>query len=202
MWTDFCKKLEESLKIEFPYSVRPVLEGKPAGVLALFASSPKQKPHLLITRRTESVETHKGQYALPGGMMDAEDEAQEGLITTALRETEEEVGIARHAIKPMGSLPKLWTPTGFLITPVVGIITQSYDTISLQPNADEISEAFWVSLSKLKEPGVYKQEMRQIGSVKFPTDVFEIEHHRVWGATGAVLKNLIGRLEQVGYSFK
>ena len=203
MWQLFCNKLEESLKIDYPYAIRPITTGKPAGVLALFASSSlQQSPHLLVTKRTEIVETHKGQYAFPGGMMDPEDEHEGGLLFTALRETEEEVGILKNTVKPMGVLPQLWTPSGFLITPVVGISHHAVEDIQLKLNKAEIADAFWVSLNRLIEPGVYRQETRQVGNVKFPTDVFDIDGHRVWGATGAMIKNLIGRLEQVGYSFK
>jgi 8-oxo-dGTP pyrophosphatase MutT (NUDIX family) len=76
-------------------------------------------PELLFTRRTDDVETHKGQVSFPGGVCD---ESDRGPVDTALRETEEELGIPRRLIDVVGCLPELKTPTGFCITPVVGML--------------------------------------------------------------------------------
>lgn len=193
------ERLEKALALEQPYPFRAMTEGRPAAVLLLmgFADAASTDPSVLVTRRTESVETHKGQYALPGGVMDPEDEAELGLVTTALRETEEEVGIPRGTVEVAGKLPEVWTPSGFLITPVVGLLNVPISAVSFAMSEAEIDHAFWVELATLRAPGIYRQEMRQIGAVKFPTDVFLVDGHRIWGATGAMLKNLIQRLERV-----
>src|SRR4051794_2008233 len=93
--------------------------GTPAAVLMLFAG--EDDPELLLTVRTDTVATHRGQIALPGGAADPEDEARGGLSWTALRETEEEVGIAPAAVRVVGCLPVLWTVTGYSVTPFVAV---------------------------------------------------------------------------------
>lgn len=155
-------------------------------------------PEILVTKRTETVDTHKGQYALPGGRLDPEDELDRGLVTTALRETEEEVGISPRMIEVLGELPYLWTPSGHVITPIVGLLLEPIDEVTLVPSEAEIDLVFWVSLHRLNAPGVYSEEPRMIGAVSYKTDVFQVDEHKIWGATGAMLKNLIQRLERLG----
>jgi len=191
--------LTRALELDQPYSFRARNSGRRAAVLLLlgFPDDRSPAPSVLVTRRTEIVETHKGQYALPGGAMDPEDEADRGLITTALRETEEEVGIPRETVDVVGALPEVWTPTGFLITPVVGLLTVPIPAVVFAMSEAEIAHAFWVELATLRAPGIYREETREYDGVRFPTDVFLVEDHRIWGATGAMLKNLIQRLESL-----
>jgi hypothetical protein len=152
---------------------------------------------VLITRRTENLETHKGQYALPGGARDPEESAEEN----ALRETREEVGIPESEILSIGELPSVWTPSGFLITPVVGLLRRPIEEVSVLPNPDEIGFWFWCSVDRFRETGVYSRESRSI-SIEgvervVPVDVYQVDEHRIWGATGAMLRNFISRLERV-----
>lgn len=194
----FEKRLETALELEVPYSFgrRPKLPGTPAAVLALF-SSEGAEPSLLLTRRTETVETHKGQIAFPGGVGDPADEAAGGSVATALRETEEELGIPPARVRVLGRLPELWTTTGFLVTPVVGIVAAAPGDVPLRLNPHEIAEAFWVPLPRLTAPETYRREEFRVGPAAFPIDVFQLGPHRVWGATGSIIKNLLDRLDRV-----
>src|SRR4051812_31907036 len=111
-------RLRKASDLDFPHPFRPAADGRPAAVMVLCGLRERtEDTHLevLVTRRSEHLETHKGQYALPGGMRDADTET---IAETALRETEEEVGIARARIETLGNLPPIWTPSGFQVTPV------------------------------------------------------------------------------------
>lgn len=198
----FRRRLEAALSLDLIDPHRVIHAGRPAAVLILFGQSTglgkgQTDPLLLLTRRTESVETHKGQYAFPGGTLDAEDHEELGLVTTALRETEEEVGIARSQIDVIGKLPDFWTPTGFMVTPVVGVLSPSVSSIVLRPSPDEIAEAFWVPMSVLAHSETYKQESMEILGARHPIHVYQIDEHRVWGVTAAIIKNLLDRLSAV-----
>src|SRR5690606_1071486 len=120
----FREKLHAALAMQLHYDERRLLSGgRSAGVLVLFGASREslREPSLLITRRTDSVGSHKGQMAFPGGMSEPEELAsgQAGIARTALRETHEEVGIPPSAVELVGALPELTTITDFRVTPVV-----------------------------------------------------------------------------------
>lgn len=193
------RRLAEALKLELPYSERPpVQDGKPAAVLILLGESRSGELSLLITRRTERVESHKGQMAFPGGHSEADELGSEGGFSrTALRETEEEVGIPGGRVRVHGALPGLWTPTGFWIVPVVGTLLVPVEDMPLALDSHEIAEAFWIPLATLSDPGTYRREFKRIGPVNFPIHVYQVGEYRIWGATGAMIKNLLDRLERV-----
>lgn len=199
-WEHFKGPLEAALKKNLPFSKRrPPMENeqKLAAVLVLFGNQ-NGKPSLLITRRTETVETHKGQMAFPGGRCDRKGDGQfETSIEAALRETYEEVGIAPDDVEICGELSDLWTVTGYLVTPVVGLLKVETERLSFVTSEHEIAEAFWVPLSVLMDPGTYRYEKIRFGEVDYPIDVFQVADHRIWGATGSMIKNLLDRLQSV-----
>jgi 8-oxo-dGTP pyrophosphatase MutT (NUDIX family) len=191
--TEFEKKLKAALEIDLPYPERmPLIQGTPASVLALFGVSSAKggKLELLMTQRTETVDKHKGQMAFPGGAADP----GEDRVQTALRETEEEIGIAASKVNVLGRLPGLWTPTGFSITPIVGVLKSDIDETVLRKNEPEIAEAFWIPLSVLLEQGTYKKEFIEREGIRYATHVYQVGQYRIWGATGAMIKNLLDRL--------
>lgn len=191
--------LRSAVELELPYPYRPVLSGRPAAVLILIGLAEKvNEVEVLITRRTEHLETHKGQYAFPGGMRDSGDDTLEA---TALRETEEEMGISISSVEVFGTLPPIWTPSGFSVTPVIGMLRDSIDATPVRPNPEEIDVWFWCRLARFRESGVYSTEERTItheGVARGVTvDVYQIDSHRIWGATGAMLRNFIARMDQI-----
>jgi 8-oxo-dGTP pyrophosphatase MutT (NUDIX family) len=147
---------------------------------------------VLLTRRTETVETHKGQVAFPGGHQDPEDP---GFIEAALRETEEEVGIARSEVEVVGALPRLWTRTGYLVTPVVGVLHAPIEEVALTPSPDEIAAIFWAPVRALLARENYVRELLVVDGRQVPLHSFQLGEHRVWGITGGVIRNLLDRLE-------
>jgi 8-oxo-dGTP pyrophosphatase MutT (NUDIX family) len=200
---DFEKSLVAATLLSFPYSVStqrdmPMAQSfspKVASVLILFGYP---GPCILYTRRTESVETHKGQMAFPGGHSEPHELDLDGAAITALRETEEEVGIPREKIRVRGQLPPLVTPTGFLIRPIVGILAVPIEDVILELDEAETAEAIWIPLTTLLGPGTYRREFYPVGKLKFPIDVYQVNQHRIWGATGSMTKNLLDRLEALG----
>jgi 8-oxo-dGTP pyrophosphatase MutT (NUDIX family) len=187
----FQTQLKSALELDLPYPERmPLVQGIPAAVLALFGAKNGGEPELLMTQRTETVEKHKGQMAFPGGVADpGEDHVQ-----TALRETEEELGIAASQVSVFGRLPEIWTPTGFTVTPIVGFLKSDIQETPLHKNAPEIAEAFWIPLSVLRDEGTYKKEFIERNGIRYATHVYQVGSYRIWGLTGAMIKNLLDRL--------
>jgi len=168
---------------------RVVMEGyRPAGVLVPVVSA-DGGPELLFTKRTTSVETHKGQVSFPGGVMDPGDH---DLVGTALRETWEEIGIPDTAVEVMGLLDDLPTPTGFVITPVVGILPEG---LPLSPNSAEVEEVFWVPMAFFADAGNGRTEIRRFRGVEQEVWYFQRDGHTIWGATAMIVRSLLKKLD-------
>jgi 8-oxo-dGTP pyrophosphatase MutT (NUDIX family) len=144
---------------------------------------------MLFTRRNETMRQHPGQVSFPGGAME---DADRDAIATALRETGEETGIGAEFIEAFGYLDCLDTISGFSVTPVVAIVR---DGFSLKPDPAEVAEVFEVPLDLILEPGcLQRKEIMWHGRGR---EIFEFhyEDKRIWGATAAILQNLLRRLE-------
>jgi 8-oxo-dGTP pyrophosphatase MutT (NUDIX family) len=144
-----------------------------------------KEPLLLFTRRTDRVETHKGQISFPGGVVDAGDA---DVVTAALRETHEELGIDPSRVEPLGLLDDLATPTGFRITPVVGILRA---LPVYNPNTEEVEEVFEAPVSALLEPGICSSEFLVLGGITRQVWTYSYGPHRIWGATAFILRSLL-----------
>jgi len=150
------------------------------------------EPDLLLTQRTDRVETHKGQIAFPGGMVDPGDCDR---THTALREAKEEIGLLPSAVELCGLLDDLATPTGFVITPVVGLLRERP---RLQLNAHEVAEAFYVPLRFFCEPANAEREFRIAGGVPREIWVYRYNGRVIWGATAAVIRHLVDLIMKPG----
>ena len=146
------------------------------------------EPALLLTRRTDRVETHKGQVAFPGGTVDDDDRDR---THTALRELEEELGIPASAVEICGMLDDLATPTGFVITPVVGIL---HGPPEVRCSEEEVDEVFQVPLSFFADPAYGERELRQVGGERREIWIYTYNGRTIWGATAAVIRNLLAVL--------
>ena len=103
-------------------------------------------PSVLLTQRTAHLKDHAGQISFPGGRAEPQDASP---ADTALRETQEEIGLSPSHIEIFGYLPQYYTGTGFVVTPVVGLLTPPFE---LQPDPFEVAEIFEVPLSFLLDP--------------------------------------------------
>ncbi|HUI10057.1 MAG TPA: CoA pyrophosphatase [Bacteroidota bacterium] len=155
-----------------------------AGVLVPLVIGTR-KPELLFTKRTEEVESHKGQISFPGGMTDTGDA---DIVETALREVREELGIAASAVTVRGILDDLAVPSGFIITPVVGTL----ETLPpLMPNPSEVAEAFTVPLDFFCEPRNGRSEIRELHGTKREVWFYEHRGRTIWGATAMIVRTLV-----------
>ncbi len=146
------------------------------------------RPHVLLTRRADDHPHHAGQISFPGGRIASGDGSVEA---TALRETFEETGIEPHHIELLGHLEAHRTGTGFAIYPVVGLLAPSFELI---PCPREVAEIFEVPLPFLMNGDNYRVEKIVWKGRARPFYVIDYGHHRIWGATAAILKKLQERL--------
>jgi 8-oxo-dGTP pyrophosphatase MutT (NUDIX family) len=131
--------------------------------------------HMWLVRRPTSMRSHAGQVAFPGGKSDPSDDS---LLVTALRETEEELGIARATVDVLGALDDILTITGFTITPWVGWIAPN---VELRPNAMEVARAFAPPVRTFLEPAT--------GAA--PSRGWRVDGELVWGATAAIMHDFV-----------
>ncbi|MFI4940477.1 MAG: CoA pyrophosphatase [Burkholderiales bacterium] len=145
----------------------------------------EQGLNLLFTLRSEHLTDHGGQVSFPGGRWE---ESDASATATALRETEEEVGLDRHHIEVLGSLPDYLTGTGYRVTPVVALVQPPFNT---HADPTEVAEIFEVPLSFLMD-GAHHQRR----AAEFPRGVhrtfYAMPYDRffIWGATAGMLRNL------------
>ncbi len=144
------------------------------------------EPHVLFTRRTETVETHKGQISFPGGAADTGDvDAQ----STALRETEEEMGIPPTQIEVLGVLDDLpTTVSGFVVAPVVGLIPYPFP---FRINSAEIAEVLTVPLRVFRDPSQLRLEQREREGMRIDVYFYRYEKHEIWGVTARIMKGFV-----------
>jgi 8-oxo-dGTP pyrophosphatase MutT (NUDIX family) len=140
---------------------------------------------LLLTRRTESVETHKGQISFPGGV---QDHPGERAVETALRETKEELGIEPGLVEILGMLDEKLVPTKFVITPVVGYLKHP-PAITIHPG--EVAEVFSVPLSFFADDANASSEQRLFEDRTVTVWHFHYQQHHIWGATAAIIRDLV-----------
>jgi 8-oxo-dGTP pyrophosphatase MutT (NUDIX family) len=143
---------------------------------------------VLLTRRADTLRRHTGQIALPGGRMDPGETPWD----TALRETEEEIGLGRHLVELAGLSTPYRTGTGYLITPVVGFVTPPFE---LTPNPQEVADIFETPFGFLMDPANHERRFYdQPGGVRRWFYAMTYEERMIWGATAGVLRALYDRL--------
>jgi 8-oxo-dGTP pyrophosphatase MutT (NUDIX family) len=141
----------------------------------------RAEPVVLLTQRTDHLSRHAGQVAFPGGRADPDDIS---LVETALRETEEETGIAPAFVTVAGFLDAYETGTGYAILPVVGILSEGF---ALAPHEHEVAEIFEVPLAFLLDPANRQKQTREFQGVQRSFYSFTHQGHYIWGATAAML---------------
>ncbi len=144
---------------------------------------------VLLTQRTSHLRDHAGQISFPGGRTEASDA---DAIDTALREAEEEVGLARRHVEVIGALPVYRTVTHYDVTPIVALVRPPFE---LALDAHEVAEAFEVPLAFLMDPAHHRRHVfefeggqREFLSMPWPRPDGQGDYF-IWGATAAMLRN-------------
>jgi 8-oxo-dGTP pyrophosphatase MutT (NUDIX family) len=164
-------------------------EGIPAAVIVPVIDI--DEPTLLFTKRTETVRDHKGEISFPGGARHPEDP---DLLTTALRETREELGISPDAFEVLGALPPTHTMvSGYVIAPFVGRLRERP---RIAPSPVEIAEVLELPISRLFE---VEREVEAVGGLHPTMFVYDVDGHVVWGATGRIVHGFLEILRHQGW---
>ncbi len=145
------------------------------------------EPHLLFTKKTTFVPHHQGQFSFPGGLVETFDGSR---VETALREAQEEIGLAPEAVEVLGVLDDVPTATTrFVITPVVGLCPAPP---GLRPDGREIERVLEVPLRHLLDPAAFREELWERDGATHPVTFFTCGDDVIWGATARILKEFLG----------
>lgn len=159
----------------------------PAAVLVPIVARP-DGPTILLTQRARALSRHAGQIAFPGGRIDVNDATP---LAAALRETEEEVGLAGRAVTPIGYLDPYFTGSGYRILPIVAIVRPPF---ALLLNKAEVEEAFEVPAQFLLDPSNHIWQVREHDGRLHGYYAMPFGERHIWGATAGILRNLYEKL--------
>jgi 8-oxo-dGTP pyrophosphatase MutT (NUDIX family) len=203
---DFFRRVRRRLSLDVPTALRdpaaPAVRGdldldpetwakagvtatKPAAVLIPVVDRPA--PTVILTQRTANLPSHAGQIAFPGGKIDGD----ETPTAAALREAEEEIGLAPALVEPLGYLDLYLTFSGFRILPTVARVERNF---ALTPNHSEVADVFEVPLEYLMSPENYQRKSRDWNGIV--RHYYEIPYRSryIWGVTAGILRNLYERI--------
>ena len=171
---------------------RRFVDREPAHAAVLVPLVQRDELMVLLTRRTDHLRDHAGQVSFPGGRVEPDDA---DVVATALRESQEEIGLDPRHVQVLGQLPTYTTGTGFVVTPVVSIVQPGFD---LALDAFEVAEAFEVPLAFLMTPAHHRWHAlehegvrREFLSMPWDGQAPDGAPRRffIWGATAAMLRN-------------
>ena len=163
------------------------MDREPVQAAVLMPIVMRREPTVLLTLRTPHLSTHSGQIAFPGGKLDPSDA---DVVAAALREAQEEVGLASEFVEVLGQLPVYVTGSVFHVTPVVALVTPGF---SLHPNPYEVADVFEVPLHFLMNPAHHRHH--QVTWQGVPREWLSIPYQDaaierfIWGATAGMLRN-------------
>lgn len=177
------KEFEAVLKNTDPAKSASHGVSKTAVLALLVGNAHPRDAQILLMKRTQFVETHKGQICFPGGFHEAEDG---DLLITALRETEEEIGVLRKDVQIVGPLPSVLTRNAVGIHPWVGL---SPGPLKFVLSTREVDRVFYLPVQKLLEQGL-EQVRVDVGAAKVFSLGMEHEGELIWGATARILSHL------------
>ncbi len=185
------EKIIEVLQLHIPQTLK---EGhfKPAAVLVPIQER-ADGDYLVLTQRTETVNSHKGQVAFPGGRIDPRDS---GDLAAALRESHEEIGIDPRHVRILGQLDQVTAGSNYLVTPFVGVIPFPYE---FRLNPAETTAVFSVPVPALLDPERFRVERRSyLSSRRYPIYHFHYQGWDIWGATARIIAQLL----EIAYGFE
>lgn len=172
---------------------RNFVERAPAAASVLIPLVLRDRMTVLLTQRTAHLHDHPSQISFPGGRAESRDA---GPVATALREAEEETGLAPGEVEVLGSLPTYTTGTGFVVTPVVGLVRPGF---IVRPDPFEVAEVFEVPIDWLMDPSHHQRHAVDVAGSRreFFSMPWQAEgasgpgrRYFIWGATAAMLRNL------------
>jgi 8-oxo-dGTP pyrophosphatase MutT (NUDIX family) len=204
---EFFDRVRRRLSLEVPPALRdptaPAVRGDldldpetwtKAGVTALRPAAvlvpvvDRATPTVILTQRTADLPSHPGQIAFPGGKIEQVDETPVG---AALREAEEEIGLAPMLVEPLGYLDLYLTFSGFRILPTVARVTPGY---ALAINRSEVAEAFEVPLEFLMTAENHRRKSRDWNGITRHYYEIPYQDRYIWGVTAGILRNLYERI--------
>lgn len=187
MTTDFIALARELLDAYEPLSAETAATREAAVLVLLYHDAGAER--VLLTRRTDTVEHHKGQISFPGGGRHG---ADEDLATTALRETWEEVGVHPDDVEVIGRLDEIVTVSDFRVAPFVGVLRRApYEFV---PSPLEVAEVLEVPLRHLLDPANTVYETYERAGVPIVSPAYWYDGHRIWGATARMLEGFLTML--------
>lgn len=152
--------------------------------------------HVILTKRPETMEHHRGEIVFPGGKFHAE--LDDTLHDAALREAQEEIDLHPDAVEIGGELDTIATASSrFTITPVIGLLASIPE---LHPHPREVAKVFDVPISELMDSEVYREERWQMDSTEWPMPFFELVGETIWGATARILTTFLTALSNTRIS--
>ncbi|MEM1372116.1 MAG: CoA pyrophosphatase [Pseudomonadota bacterium] len=156
-------------------------DSKPAAVLVPITNA--AEPEVLLTLRASTLTAHSGQIAFPGGRIDGPEET---IASAALREADEEIGLASRDVELLGMLDRHRTGTGYTIYPIVGLIPPAFTPVC---NPDEVAEVFRVPLAFVMDPDNMTRHTIAEGARARTFHALTYRHFFIWGATAAIINN-------------
>ena len=162
---------------------------KASVLIPITRHKPGKNSEIVLTVRSENLNNHPGQISLPGGSEEAIDS---DVVATALRESEEEIGLAQGDVQVIGRLGDMALPSGFQITPIVGLIEPD---LEYAPCPIEVAEIFHAPLSLLINPDSYKSTSMTYANQSRKILELQFKRFRIWGATAAILYHLAQMIE-------
>ena len=164
-------------------------EGRTVAAVLVPLLAIEGEPSILFTRRAVGLPHHQGQVAFPGGRHHPGEDAD--LAATALREAQEEIGLAQERAELLGRLPEYVTVTGYRVTPVVALVSPPLD---LRPDPFEVAEIFEVPLAFLLDPANHLRNTVLQEGKRRRYYAMPFREYYIWGATAGMLMNLYGFL--------
>ncbi len=146
-----------------------------------------EETHFLLTRRTDTVDTHKGQVAFPGGSLEPGEDA----VAAALREAEEEIGLDPARAEIVGFIDDMRTPSGFVVTPVVARVTQ---TGGFRLSEREVARVFTAPVRLFLDERNARIEKRMLRGEWHDVYFYEHDGETIWGVTAIIIRNFIRHL--------
>ena len=169
----------------------PPKDGLPKAAV-LIAVTDHTQPEIIYTLRSRKLSSHSGEVSFPGGMSE---ESDDSLIDTALRESEEEVGLKKQDVKIIGSLDTMVSRFNISVTPFVGIISNE---VKLTTTSEEIESIFKVPLTFLLQDDRFRNDPVKRGNETFYVPAYKYDSYIIWGLTAMITVNFLNLVFDAG----